>query len=605
MKKVKFFIGNVKKIVGNLWYMMRLSVKFSPLQYLIEILEMIVNTVIPFLDLLFPKWILDELTGDKRWEKIIMYIILWTVLNGSLLLFKTLEWIVVSKYNERNFQKEQLHYGKVDSQMDYCKLENGAVLDEEGRMRDNVSLTSFASYPVASVISSVIKLLGYAYIVSTLHPFIIFFLLLIILFQSKITDKKQKLQFKYQEKIVRFTRRFSYIFDAMISYPYAKEVRINGAAEWLAGKYDIETENYIKIFSKKQRKEFRIDNVRDVIAFAETIVLYAYSSYCVLIGSITVGSFSMYIGAISAFVSSFSSTVEKVNDMKYMSEYIESYKNYMKNAIPTHQLKGTRDVDFSQGLHEIEFCNVSFKYPNCENYALKNVSLKIRNGERLSLVGYNGAGKSTFIKLLCRLYEPTEGEILYNGVDISTLKFEQYIQLISVVFQDYNIFSLSMRENICLACSRDDEDVIRAIEQSGLSEKVKVLRYGLDTQVGKEFDRNGIEFSGGEGQKLACARAYIRNSPIVILDEPTASLDPISESRLYERFDNIIGQKTAIYVSHRLASARFCDRIAVFNGGMIAEMGTHDELMNKAGFYCEMFTKQAECYIETNGEIEI
>ena len=322
MKKVKFFIGNVKKIVGNLWYMMRLSVKFSPLQYLIEILEMIVNTVIPFLDLLFPKWILDELTGDKRWEKIIMYIILWTVLNGSLLLFKTLEWIVVSKYNERNFQKEQLHYGKVDSQMDYCKLENGAVLDEEGRMRDNVSLTSFAPYPVASVISSVIKLLGYAYIVSTLHPFIIFFLLLIILFQSKITDKKQKLQFKYQEKIVRFTRRFSYIFDAMISYPYAKEVRINGAAEWLAGKYDIETENYIKIFSKKQRKEFRIDNVRDVIAFAETIVLYAYSSYCVLIGSITVGSFSMYIGAISAFVSSFSSTVEKVNDMKYMSEYI-------------------------------------------------------------------------------------------------------------------------------------------------------------------------------------------------------------------------------------------------------------------------------------------
>ena len=217
-------------------------------------------------------------------------------------------------------------------------------------------------------------------------------------------------------------------------------------------------------------------------------------------------------------------------------------------------------------------------------------------------MGYNGSGKSTFVKLLCRLYEPTEGCILYNGVDISVYKYDQYIELLAVVFQDYNIYSLSVRENICLACNIDDEIVLRAIEQSGLSEKVYKLSHKLDTQVGREFYENGIEFSGGEGQKLACARAYVRKSPIVILDEPTASLDPISENQLYQRFNNIIGKKTAIYISHRLANVKFCDNIVVFVDGQIVESGTHGELMALDGVYHEMFSKQAEYYLDVEEE---
>ena len=208
------------------------------------------------------------------------------------------------------------------------------------------------------------------------------------------------------------------------------------------------------------------------------------------------------------------------------------------------------------------------------------------------------------VKLLCRLYEPTEGCILYNGVDISVLKYDQYVSLLSVVFQDYNIYSMSVSENVCLAGNYDDEDILHALEQSGLSGKIKKLPCGLDTQVGREFDENGIEFSGGEGQKLACARAYLKNAPIVILDEPTASLDPISESQLYERFNNIICNKTAIYISHRLASAKFCDNIVVFKEGQIVESGTHSDLMAIGGVYNEMFSKQAEYYVEADGRKE-
>ncbi len=388
----------------------------------------------------------------------------------------------------------------------------------------------------------------------------------------------------------------------MINYNYAKEVRINKAAEWLAQKYGEEATEYTDTVKKNQFKNFQIDSVSDLILFVQTVLLYAYSAYRVVIGSITVGSFSMYIGAVSSFVGTFTYMVSQLMDLKVKSDYIESFKNYVKESQPTYKKHELYDVNFADNRHEIEFRNVSFKYPKTDKYVLKNVNVTVKSGERLSIVGYNGAGKTTFIKLICRLYEPTEGMILYNGIDISKIKYEQYIKLLSVVFQDYNLYSLSVRDNICLNKIADEAEIINALSQSDLLEKVRGLEYGMDTQVGGEFDKNGVEFSGGEGQKLACARAYLRNAPIIILDEPTASLDPISENKLYERFNNIIGNKTSIYISHRLASTKFCNRIIVFEDGRIVEVGTHSELMDIKGLYYNMFTKQAEYYVENETE---
>ena len=213
-------------------------------------------------------------------------------------------------------------------------------------------------------------------------------------------------------------------------------------------------------------------------------------------------------------------------------------------------------------------------------------------------MGYNGAGKTTLIKLLCRLYEPTEGEILCDGINIRDIKYKDYMDILSVVFQDFKLFSFAAWENVTLNRNVDNERLMYCIEQCGLGEKISALPKGINTSVGREFDEEGIEFSGGEGQKLASARALYKDGSISIMDEPTAALDPIAENELYHRFDNIIGEKTALYISHRLASARFCDRIAVFANGEVVEEGTHDELMSLDGIYCEMFNKQAEYYRE-------
>lgn len=248
----------------------------------------------------------------------------------------------------------------------------------------------------------------------------------------------------------------------------------------------------------------------------------------------------------------------------------------------------------------IEFKNVSFKYPRSKEFTLKNVSIKINEGEKLSVVGLNGAGKTTFIKLLARLYEPTEGEILLNGVNINEYDYDEYMKLLSVVFQDFKLMSFSIKENIALNDFNKvkDEEIEEVLIKSGFGKDLEKLPKGINTPVYKNFDEGGIEFSGGQAQKLAIARAVYKDAPIVILDEPTAALDPKAEYEIYSKFNELIGKKTTIYISHRLSSCRFCDNIAVFQKGKLIQYGTHDELVkDKGNEYETMYSAQAQYYI--------
>ena len=244
----------------------------------------------------------------------------------------------------------------------------------------------------------------------------------------------------------------------------------------------------------------------------------------------------------------------------------------------------------------IEISNLVKKYG--DHIAVDHLSLTVEPGKIYGLLGPNGAGKTTFIKLLCRLYEPTEGVILYNGIDISTINYAQYTERLSVVFQDYKLFAFSVWENITLGRKYSEAKIMEAIEKSGLEAKIKSLEKGTETAISRDFDADGIEFSGGESQKLACAKAYYKDAPIVILDEPTAALDPVAENELYTRFNNIIGEKTTLYISHRLASVKFCDKVAVFADGRLTEYGTHQDLMQRQGLYADMYKKQAQFYME-------
>ena len=246
---------------------------------------------------------------------------------------------------------------------------------------------------------------------------------------------------------------------------------------------------------------------------------------------------------------------------------------------------------------EIVFDHVSFRYPGKEQYILQDFSLKIHAGEKIAIVGLNGSGKTTLVKLLCRFYIPDEGQILLNGRNIYEYNEEEYNSFISAVFQDYKLFSFSLKDNILLGKTENPEDINIALKKSGFSQRLKTLDNGLDTLYSKEFDKNGVELSGGESQKLAIARACYKDAPIIILDEPTASLDAVAEYEIYAGFEKLVENKTAIIISHRLSSTHFCDRIIVINNGTVFEDGTHQSLMAKeSGIYKKMFTTQAAHY---------
>ena len=257
---------------------------------------------------------------------------------------------------------------------------------------------------------------------------------------------------------------------------------------------------------------------------------------------------------------------------------------------------GNMVLDLSGGF-DIEFKDVSFKYPGAENYALKNVNLKIKNGEHLAVVGRNGSGKTTFIKLMCRLYDVTDGEILLNGENIKEYTKDSIIKLYSVVFQDFKIFSVSLKDNVCANSDFESDRFYTCLENADIKERAERLPNKENTYLYKDLDENGVEISGGEAQKLALARALYKDAPVVILDEPTAALDPIAENEIYTRFNTFVQGKTAIYISHRLSSCAFCDRIAVFDKAELVENGTHKKLIDINGTYAKLWDAQAKYYI--------
>ncbi len=260
--------------------------------------------------------------------------------------------------------------------------------------------------------------------------------------------------------------------------------------------------------------------------------------------------------------------------------------------------KGTLTVEKrDDNDYQVEFCDVSFRYPNTESYALSHVSIKFKLGEKMAIVGENGSGKTTFIKLLCRLYDPCEGEILLNGVNIQKYDYEEYMSIFSVVFQDFSLFSFKLGEVVASDRKFNESKVKACLEKVNFGGRYDRLEKGADTYLYKDYDKDGIEISGGEAQKLALARALYKDAPFILLDEPTAALDPISEYEVYSNFNNISGDKTVVYISHRLASCRFCDKIVVFDKGEIVQIGTHEKLLQKKdGKYGELWHAQAVYY---------
>ena len=327
-----------------------------------------------------------------------------------------------------------------------------------------------------------------------------------------------------------------------------------------------------------------------------TGVVYAFVCLKALAGAFGLGSVTQYVASITKVSGGMSSFVSTLGDMRNNAPFLELTFEFLD--IPNNMYQGSLTVEKrNDRKYEVEFRNVSFKYPGSENYALRNVNMKFEIGKRLAVVGMNGSGKTTFIKLLCRLYDPTEGEILLNGIDIRKYNYAEYMNIFSVVFQDFKLFSLTLGENVASGSNIDREKVIDCLNKAGFGGRLAEMPNGIDTYLYTDYEKDGVNVSGGEAQKIAIARALYKDSPFIILDEPTAALDPIAEAEIYGKFDEIAGDKTTIYISHRLSSCKFCDEIAVFHEGAVIQQGTHASLVSdESGKYYELWHAQAQYY---------
>ena len=325
-------------------------------------------------------------------------------------------------------------------------------------------------------------------------------------------------------------------------------------------------------------------------------VCYFFITLLAVGGSVGIGMVVRYVAcferlttSIQAMIRDSQSFLLSARRQSSTMEFLDAESSLYKGKLPVEKR--------SDDAYEIEFRNVSFRYPGSETYALKNFSIKLRIGERMAVVGKNGSGKTTMIKLLTGLYDPTEGEILLNGIDIRKFDYHEYMQLFSIVFQDFSLFAFPIAKNVAASEEYDADKVRECLAKAGFDDSLKKFVKGIETPIDTDYDDDGVLISGGERQKVAIARALYKDSPFILLDEPTAALDPIAEFEVYSAFNEMVGSKTAIYISHRLSSCRFCNDIVVFDKGEIVQRGNHEELMcDTGGLYYSLWSAQAQYY---------
>ncbi|MBD5496703.1 MAG: ABC transporter ATP-binding protein [Lachnospiraceae bacterium] len=562
-----------------------------------RVLYQFINSLIPIVATIMPKLIIDELMGNQETGKLIAYVSTLIIYTAAATIFSEyFSWDGFSRRCKVNSEFDSdLH--KHLAEADFEKLEDPNFLD----MQKKASKFLYCDWHgfgylldcSLDALGQIFTLIGIAAIIATTDFRILILFIVLIILGAFIEKRAKQNAIRLSEGIIKEQRGWTYYAGLFEDHSFAKEIRLNSLGKWLL----VRERNYFTKVNenrKKQNDGFIISGFFGAIfTLVQQSAAYAYLIYCVVSGVISIGSFTMYTGAVTTFSIAFRKVLDSLIEIQAYDTYYDKLGEYLNLPKTLREGKELLDADRP---HFIEFRNVSFKYSGSDTYALKDVNITIPFGQKLSIVGENGAGKTTFVKLMTRMYDPTEGEILLDGVNIKKIDYEQYMSFFASVFQDYKLFSFSIKDNVALAQPMDEDKVRDILEYVGFCEKLRKLQNGIDTSVFKNFDEEGFEPSGGEGQKLALARALYKDAPIVLLDEPTAAMDPKAEYELYQRFNEMVQGKTAVYISHRLSSAKFCDVIAVFCNGQIIEYGSHDELYSKGGLYAELFSMQSQFY---------
>lgn len=588
-------------MLKGLWFFVTFGYRTDKRYILYLFLQQFVRALQPIANVIMPKYILDELAAQARLPHLAAYV--GILLGANLLVGWFGNWLGLESFSRRcavGGAFDQMLHEKL-SQVDYIHLESADFLDMKERANKFLYADwhgfSYLLDSALALIGQVFILAGILAIVLSLSPLIVAaFILLVLLcagYEMRIKRKQAALNLDVaaaQRGVMVYSRIFE---DAQ----YGKEIRVNDCGAWLAAKERGYYDTSLQSTLQQNRLLEKSSAVDAVGLFLQQGLAYGYLIRRFLLGGISLGDFMMYAGAAGSFSAAIRTVMHSVVDILTYAPYYEALEAYL--GLPTH-LRETGTLLVAPGVPAITFEHVSFRYPGQTADALHDISFTMQPGMRLAVVGENGAGKTTLIKLLLRIYAPTGGRICVGGRDIMTYAHAEYRKALSAVLQDFALFPLTLKENICLNQTETtgDAQVMALLQQVGLAGRVATLPKGIHTSIHKTLDPDGFEPSGGEGQKIALARALFRKAPIVILDEPTAALDPRAEREMYRRFDALIQGSSAVYISHRLSSTRFCDKIMVLAQGRVVQWGHHDELVAVPGLYRELFQMQASLYLQ-------
>ena len=596
--------------------------KLCPQVFVSLLLSSVVKAVTPYVTIFLSARIIDELSGERRPDQLLRWVVLTLACTAACALLQG----VLTRWS--NYAKgcagqldDQLYMDKMVA-LDYADVDRQAVFDLYAQIRQNENWAGWGipktiSY-FESFVTAVVQVLGGVGLSVSLflspvpagsglaflnHPLsaaaILGLLLLAAVSSPMLSNRGNRYWTAYAEEARLGNRLFSFYGFMSGERNRAADIRIYRQQENVCEPY-FDRDDCFGPGSSIARYAKGPMGLLNVLSQGVTVALtglvYVFVCLKAWAGAFGVGYITQYVGAITQLFRGLSMLLETMGNIRANGEFLQLNFEYLD--LPNRMYQGSLTTEKrADRKYEVEFRDVSFRYPDTDQWALRHVNIRFRVGSRLAVVGRNGSGKTTFIKLLCRLYDPTEGEILLNGIDIRKYRYDDYMRIFSVVFQDFKLLALPLGENVAGAANYDRARAEKCLTDAGFGDRLSAMPRGLDTWLYKDLNEDGVDISGGEAQKIAIARALYKDAPFLILDEPTAALDPVAEAEIYSKLNDIVEDRTAVYISHRLSSCKFCDEIAVFEGGRIVQQGSHEALLaEEGGTYSTLWHAQAQYY---------
>ncbi len=568
--------------------------------------DVALGVLLPFLEAALAGAVAAILTSGRRPEAILLLV------AGYVILLQTVRFL---QGHLRNLRFKTLFLLRIDMGMDFFRKTvwmDGQSLEsaqgqkkrkDAGRNLYSGNGQGIEAYTKAwcDLVMQLIGLVLYGAIVGQVSLILLAILVMQTLLVSYLHTKAGKRAYAMEDEIEKKWGIFQYLRRETVVPGNGKDIRMYRMDKWFLGMFHGLIDRVCALIDRQQTGYMAAGVAENLLTFARSMVVYGWLVREMAAGNMTIPSFLLYVGIVAGFGAWMNGLFEAWRQILENEKLMDDYRDFMDFGVVE---EGRQAPERLGRTHEIRFEHVCFRYEGSEEDTIRDLNLTIRPGERLALVGPNGAGKTTLIKLLCGLYRPTSGTVYLDGRDIQSLDQRAVFREFAVVFQDVFAFSFPLADNVsCVDCGREDSERLReSLEKAGLWERVQALPKGAQTFMNKDLDEAGVALSGGEVQKLMLARALYKDAPMVILDEPTAALDPIAESEMYERYNELVQGRTAVFISHRLSSTRFCDRILFLENGRITEEGTHGELMQRGGAYAELFSVQARYYKEQKTE---